>query len=111
MDINKIKSHWDAFIYNEQETETCDVNFLRSVIGSKPKKILEIACGSGRILAPLANDGHYVTGLDCNEDMLSYIQPKIKLIDCQVKCNKIREKIYELPRQVRDNPNAFWVYC
>lgn len=79
MDINKIKSHWDAFIYNEQETETCDVNFLRSVIGNNPKKILEIACGSGRILAPLANDGHYVTGLDCNEDMLSYIQPKLKL--------------------------------
>ena len=23
----------------------------------------------------------------------------------------IKEKIYELPRQVRDNPNAFWVYC
>ncbi len=78
MDIRKIKSHWDAFIYNKQETETCDVDFLRSVIGNKPKKILEIACGSGRILAPLANDGHYVTGLDCNEDMMSYIQPKLK---------------------------------
>jgi len=33
------------------------------------------------------------------------------MIDCQVKCNKIKEKIYELPRQVRDNPSAFWVYC
>jgi len=33
------------------------------------------------------------------------------MIDCQVKCNKIKEKIYELPRQVRNNPSAFWVYC
>ena len=78
LNIIKIKSYWDAFIYNEQETETCDVNFLRAVIGNKPKKILEIACGSGRILAPLANDGHTVTGLDCNEYMLSFIQQKLK---------------------------------
>jgi len=42
---------------------------------------------------------------------LSAKQVKIISIDCQVKCNKIKEKIYELPRQVRDNPSAFWVYC
>lgn len=78
MDILKIKSHWDAYIYNEQETETEDVDFLRSVIGYSPKRILEVACGTGRILALLAQDGHNVTGFDCDTEMLSYIPAKVQ---------------------------------
>jgi len=34
------------------------IEFLLSVVGPTPKRILEVCCGSGRILVPLANAGH-----------------------------------------------------
>ena len=77
MNIEKIKSYWFAYIYNQQENETDDVNFLRSLIGTESQYILEVACGAGRILAPLAEDGHRVVGFDCDEDMLSFVGEKL----------------------------------
>ncbi|WP_157668692.1 class I SAM-dependent methyltransferase [Lachnoclostridium phytofermentans] len=71
-----IISKWIADMYEKDETDTNDVEFLLSVIGSKPKHILEIACGSGRILVPLAKAGHIVTGLDFDPFMLSKIESK-----------------------------------
>lgn len=55
---------WTADMYDLHETETEDVDFALSAIGPAPKNILEIACGSGRFLVPLARAGHTVTGLD-----------------------------------------------
>ena len=78
MDIYKIKCYWDAYIYNEQETESDDVEFLRSVIGLTPKRILEVACGTGRILVPLVKDGHDVTGFDCSKEMLLFLSEKLQ---------------------------------
>ena len=77
MNISKIESYWDAYIYDKQENYTEDVDFLRDLIGKEPKKILEVACGAGRILAPLARDGHMVTGFDRDENMLSFIEEKL----------------------------------
>ena len=71
-----IISKWVADIYDQNETGTDDVEFLLSVIGPQPKKILEIACGSGRILVPLAKAGHKVTGLDADAYMLAKIAAK-----------------------------------
>ena len=69
-------SKWVADMYDQKVTDTEDVDFLLSVIGPAPKKILEIACGTGRILVPLAKAGHTVTGLDADEAMLAKIPPK-----------------------------------
>ncbi len=71
-----IISKWIAEMYDQDETDTSDVNFLLSIIGQKPKRILEIACGSGRILVPMAKAGHIVTGLDFDEYMLNQIKSK-----------------------------------
>jgi ubiquinone/menaquinone biosynthesis C-methylase UbiE len=40
------------------------------------RKVLELACGSGRILMHLANRGFSVTGLDLSEDMLKICRKK-----------------------------------
>jgi len=71
-----IISKWIADIYDQKVTETEDIDFLLSVVGKQPKKILEIACGSGRILVPLAKAGHTVTGIDADTFMLDKIQTK-----------------------------------
>lgn len=78
MDINKIKNHWYASIYDQQENQTCDVDLMLSILGDKPKNILEVCCGSGRILVPLAKAGHNVVGFDMDEDMMSMIPEKIR---------------------------------
>ncbi len=77
----KLLSHWNADLYDQEETETQDAAFLLSLLGDSPKRILEIACGSGRILIPLAKAGHYVTGLDLDESMLEKIPLKTKGMD------------------------------
>ena len=64
-------------MYDYNETDMNDVEFALSVIGVEPKRILEIACGSGRFLVPMANAGHNVTGLDFDEHMLNRISRKI----------------------------------
>ena len=70
-------SKWNSEMYDCNETDINDVEFALSVIGVEPKRILEIACGSGRFLVPMANAGHNVTGLDFDEHMLNRISTKI----------------------------------
>ncbi|WMJ23829.1 class I SAM-dependent methyltransferase [Paludicola sp. MB14-C6] len=72
----KVISKWIADMYDKDETETNDVEFALDIMGTQPKKILEIACGSGRILVPLAKAGHSVLGLDFDEYMLYKIGAK-----------------------------------
>lgn len=47
-----------------------DVEMYRQFARASDGPILELACGTGRILAPLAADGHHVTGLDSSGPML-----------------------------------------
>lgn len=72
----KIIADWSADMYEMDETETEDVEFMLACLGSTPKCILEIACGSGRILVPLAKAGHTAVGLDMDEAMLGKIPAK-----------------------------------
>lgn len=77
----KIIADWSADMYEIDETGTEDVSFLLSCLGTTPKRILEIACGSGRILVPLAKAGHTVAGLDMDEAMLRKIPAKAEGLD------------------------------
>lgn len=70
-------NRWYADIYDQEEIRTDDVDFMLSVISEKPNNILEVCCGSGRILVPLAKAGHTVTGFDMDEYMLQHILAKI----------------------------------
>lgn len=74
-------SKWVADMYDQKVTETNDVDFLLSIIGNEPKRILEVCCGSGRILVPLATAGHTVSGLDIDANMLAKISEKAKGLD------------------------------
>ena len=72
-----IESHV-AEIYDQVETCTDDVELLRKLIGGRgPLRILELFCGTGRILIPLALDGHELVGVDQATGMLDRAQVKI----------------------------------
>ena len=76
-----IISKWVADMYDQKETETNDVDLLLSVIGQTSKRVLEVCCGSGRILVPLAKAGHIVTGFDADEYMLAKIAAKAEELE------------------------------
>jgi len=81
---NFIAKHWYANSYEQFENHTNDVEFflkiLRELTGAIPQKILEVACGGGRISVPLAQAGHNVTGFDMDEFRLIHFYRKIKNI-------------------------------
>lgn len=60
----------------EHEGSSEDINFFLSLISRlKPKRVLELACGTGRITQPLAelaaHQGFDLVGLDSTAEMLS----------------------------------------
>ena len=67
---------WNADLYDQEETQTDDVDLLRSWVGAQSQRILEVACGSGRILLPLARDGHRLTGIDRDSLMVARLFAK-----------------------------------
>ena len=46
------------------------LDFYRRQIAQYGEPVLELACGSGRLTIPLANEGVNITGMDISEDML-----------------------------------------
>jgi SAM-dependent methyltransferase len=66
-------------IYDQVETQRDDVNLLLELIGGKKYlRILEPFCGNGRILIPLAQDGHELVGMDKSRPMLESLRKKIQ---------------------------------
>jgi SAM-dependent methyltransferase len=60
---------------------------LYSALASTVKfPILEIGCGSGRVLLPLLRGGHRVTGVDISEDMLQLAIEKLNKNHLRERC-------------------------
>ncbi len=67
-----------AELYDQQENFTDDLSLIRKLLEGKGRlNILEPFCGTGRILIPLALDGHHLTGLDQSQGMLERAQAKV----------------------------------
>jgi SAM-dependent methyltransferase len=56
---------------------TADLEFYRSFTNPN-EKIIEIGCGTGRILEYFLNDGHEITGVDISPEMLQKAAGKLK---------------------------------
>lgn len=54
-----------------------DYAFYRLLIESNPGPVLDLGCGTGRILTPLAEEGMVVVGIDASEEMLFICQEKL----------------------------------
>jgi SAM-dependent methyltransferase len=51
-----------------------DIEFYRSLAREAGGSVLELGCGSGRVLLPIARDGFASTGLDASSDMLERLR-------------------------------------
>jgi ubiquinone/menaquinone biosynthesis C-methylase UbiE len=54
-----------------------DIPFYRAKIPSRDSAILELGCGTGRVLVPLTKDCGYIHGVDVSEAMVSICRQKL----------------------------------
>jgi len=77
-DLNRYDDPWTAEVYDYQtQGRGNDVPFWMSLAEEADGETLEIACGTGRVLLPLARAGLRVTGLDVSAAMLAVARRKL----------------------------------
>lgn len=54
-----------------------DLSFWLDLAARQPGPILELGCGTGRVLIPLASAGHEVVGLDRDAGMLTWLKANL----------------------------------
>lgn len=73
------KYYDDIFIPKENQ-----FNFIKKITGESPKKILDIACGTGSYAIKLAQHGYQLTGIDLDQQMIKKAQLKAKKEDFNI---------------------------
>src|ERR1035438_5395020 len=70
-----------------------DLDLYRNFAELCGGKILELACGSGRVLLPLAQEGHNVTGVDTSAEMLALGRTQIEAAGVAAHCTLVQQNI------------------
>jgi len=81
MDNQSRKKHYRGSIsewYDRLlESETNDIEFYKRIAVETGGKVLELACGTGRLLVPIRQQGVDIEGLDISADMLDMCRQKL----------------------------------
>lgn len=66
-------------------------------------KILELACGSGRLLLPLAHEGYTLTGVDTSAEMLALARHELEKAGITSRCQLVQQDMctLQLPDKYR----------
>jgi SAM-dependent methyltransferase len=73
-----------------------DLDLYRNFAELCGGKILELACGSGRVLLPLAQEGYEVTGIDTSAAMLAIARTQIEAAGVSARCTLEQQNIITL---------------
>jgi SAM-dependent methyltransferase len=93
---------WDdyAAFYDWENARTVgrrDVAFWRGVARRAGGRTLELGCGTGRVLLPLAKAGVSIVGIDRSEPMLSRARTRLRRLRTPVSASVVRGDIRQLP--------------
>jgi SAM-dependent methyltransferase len=72
---------YDRLLENEKK----DIEYYRSVVQECSGSVLELACGTGRLLVPYLRAGADIEGLDISGDMLKICRNKLKNLNLTTK--------------------------
>ena len=80
---------------------TDDLPTILELADEGGKLILELGCGTGRVLLPLAQAGHRVTGVDISPALLAVAQQKLRMTDkeSQVTLVEADLRTFDLPQK------------
>jgi SAM-dependent methyltransferase len=67
---------WLYHLHNLHQTE--DIAFWKDLAADLDRPILDLGCGTGRVLVPLVKAGHKIIGLDINFAYLEYLQDHLE---------------------------------
>jgi ubiquinone/menaquinone biosynthesis C-methylase UbiE len=70
-----------------------DLDMYRNFAELCGGKILELACGSGRVLLPLASEGYELTGVDSSAAMLGLAQQHLQEAGFAARCTLVQQDI------------------
>lgn len=88
------KSQVYASFYDlEYQNKKDDVNFYSQLAQKTQGSILECACGTGRILIPIAQSNKEIWGFDINPDMLAIARQKIELLQLTEKVKLFQDDV------------------
>lgn len=73
-----------------------DLDLYRNFAELCGGKILELACGSGRVLLPLTQEGHEVTGVDTSSAMLAIARQQVEAAGVAARCTLVQQNIISL---------------
>ncbi len=66
-----------AEVYDAVYADRDDVGFWQAMADAGDGPVLEIGCGTGRVMLALARAGHDVTGLDLSTPMIERARAKL----------------------------------
>jgi SAM-dependent methyltransferase len=73
-----------------------DLDMYRNFADLCEGSILELACGSGRVLLPLAQAGYEITGVDSSAEMLKLARQRVELAGALEHCHLVQQDISRL---------------
>lgn len=92
---NGLYSGLDAEFYDELlDGEIDDLPFWRSLISEPDLRVLEVGCGTGRILLPLLREGFHLDGMDSSANMVRLLREKA--VDQTLKADIRIQRMEEL---------------
>jgi SAM-dependent methyltransferase len=93
---------WDdyAAFYDWENARTVgrrDVAFWRGIARRTGGRTLELGCGTGRVLLPLAKAGVPIVGIDRSEPMIAHARTRLRRLRTAVSASIVRGDIRQLP--------------
>jgi SAM-dependent methyltransferase len=77
--VGSVEHYLDPELYDhEYRRRRADVSFYRQVARDHGGPILELGCGTGRVLTALCRDGHAVVGVDRARTMLALCDARLR---------------------------------
>lgn len=73
-----------------------DVSLYQNFAGLCGSPLLELACGSGRLLVPLAQEGYEMTGVDSSARMLGLAHDALQQAGVAARCKLVQEDMATL---------------
>jgi SAM-dependent methyltransferase len=73
-----------------------DLDLYRNFAELSGNPLLELACGSGRLLLPLAQDGYTLTGVDSSANMLKLARENLEQAGVAARCKLVQQDICTL---------------
>ena len=87
--------------YARIRTPSGDVDFYRTRARDSGGPVLELGCGTGRILVPIARDGIDITGLDSSRAMLERCRANLDAQGLDAPLHRGDMRAFELGRRFR----------